>query len=59
MRGLDDLVRAGKVLYVGVSDTPAWKVAQANTLARAARLDAASRPADRVQPDRSATSSAT
>lgn len=33
MRGLDDLVRAGKVLYVGISDTPAWKVAQANTLA--------------------------
>lgn len=33
MRGLDDLVRAGKVVYVGVSDFPAWKVAQANTLA--------------------------
>ncbi len=33
MRALDDLVRAGKVLYVGVSDTPAWKVAQANTIA--------------------------
>lgn len=33
MRGLDDLVRAGKILYVGISDTPAWKVAQANTLA--------------------------
>ena len=33
MRGLDDLVAAGKVHYVGVSDTPAWIVAQANTLA--------------------------
>jgi aryl-alcohol dehydrogenase-like predicted oxidoreductase len=33
MRGLDDLVAAGKVLYVGISDTPAWVVAQANTLA--------------------------
>ncbi len=33
MRGLDDLVRQGKVLYVGISDTPAWKVAQANTMA--------------------------
>lgn len=33
MRALDDLVRAGKVLYLGISDTPAWKVAQANTLA--------------------------
>lgn len=34
MRGLDDLVRAGKILYVGVSDMPAWKVAQANTIAQ-------------------------
>ncbi len=33
MRGLDDLVRMGKVLYVGISDTPAWEVARANTLA--------------------------
>jgi aryl-alcohol dehydrogenase-like predicted oxidoreductase len=33
MRGLDDLVRSGKVLYVGVSDWPAWEVAEANTLA--------------------------
>lgn len=33
MRGLDDLVRQGKVLYVGVSDAPAWIVSQANTLA--------------------------
>jgi aryl-alcohol dehydrogenase-like predicted oxidoreductase len=34
MRGLDDLVRAGKVLYVGISDAPAWWIAQANTLAQ-------------------------
>jgi aryl-alcohol dehydrogenase-like predicted oxidoreductase len=33
MRALDDLVRTGKVLYVGVSNAPAWKIAQANTLA--------------------------
>ncbi len=33
MRGLDDIVRQGKVLYVGISDAPAWWVAQANTLA--------------------------
>ncbi len=33
MRGLDDLVRAGKVLYVGISDTPAWVVARGNTIA--------------------------
>lgn len=33
MRALDDLVRAGKVRYIGLSDTPAWKVAQAQTQA--------------------------
>lgn len=33
MRALDDMVRAGKVLYVGVSDTPAWIVSRANVLA--------------------------
>src|SRR5580704_10793656 len=33
MRGLDDLSRQGKVLYVGISDAPAWWIAQANTLA--------------------------
>jgi aryl-alcohol dehydrogenase-like predicted oxidoreductase len=33
MRGLDDLVRQGKVLYLGISDAPAWWIAQANTMA--------------------------
>ncbi len=33
LRGLDDLVRAGKILYIGVSDTPAWVVSRANTIA--------------------------
>ena len=33
MRGLDDLVRAGKILYAGISDAPAWIVSQANTMA--------------------------
>src|SRR6266478_5672185 len=33
MRGFDDLVRQGKILYAGVSDMPAWTVARANTLA--------------------------
>jgi len=33
MRAFDDLVRAGKVLYIGISDAPAWVVAQSNTLA--------------------------
>lgn len=33
MRALDDVVRAGKAFYVGISDAPAWVVAQANTMA--------------------------
>lgn len=33
MRALDDLVRAGKVLYVGVSDAPAWIISYANAIA--------------------------
>ena len=33
MRALDDLVRAGKIFYIGISDAPAWIVSQANTLA--------------------------
>jgi aryl-alcohol dehydrogenase-like predicted oxidoreductase len=33
MRALDDLVQARKVRYLGLSDTPAWKVAQAQTIA--------------------------
>jgi aryl-alcohol dehydrogenase-like predicted oxidoreductase len=34
LRAVDDLVRAGKVRYVGFSDTPAWKVAQAQLIAQ-------------------------
>jgi aryl-alcohol dehydrogenase-like predicted oxidoreductase len=33
MRALDDLVSQGKVLYLGISDAPAWVIARANTLA--------------------------
>lgn len=33
MRAFDDLVRSGKVLYAGISDTPAWQVARMQTLA--------------------------
>ncbi|MBG0829635.1 aldo/keto reductase [Planomonospora sp. ID67723] len=33
MRALDDAVRAGKILYAGISDAPAWLVSRANTLA--------------------------
>ncbi len=33
LRGFEHLVQSGKVLYIGVSDWPAWRVAEANTLA--------------------------
>jgi aryl-alcohol dehydrogenase-like predicted oxidoreductase len=33
LRGLDDLVRQGKVHYIGISDTPAWLVSRMNTMA--------------------------
>ncbi|MBD0395879.1 MAG: aldo/keto reductase, partial [Microcoleus sp. C1-bin4] len=33
MRAFDDLVRAGKVIYIGVSDAPAWVISRANMLA--------------------------
>ena len=33
LRALDDLVRQGKVLYIGISNFPAWWIARANTLA--------------------------
>jgi aryl-alcohol dehydrogenase-like predicted oxidoreductase len=33
LRAMDDLVRAGKVLYVGISDTPAWQVARMQAIA--------------------------
>jgi aryl-alcohol dehydrogenase-like predicted oxidoreductase len=33
MAALHDLVRAGKVRYIGISDTPAWKTTQAQMLA--------------------------
>lgn len=35
MRGLDDLVSAGKVHYTGISDAPAWWIARANAVAEA------------------------
>jgi aryl-alcohol dehydrogenase-like predicted oxidoreductase len=33
LRGLDDLVKQGKVSYIAISDTPAWQVARGNTMA--------------------------
>ncbi|RAL03717.1 aldo/keto reductase [Aspergillus ibericus CBS 121593] len=35
MHGLNNLITSGKVLYLGVSDTPAWVVVKANDYARA------------------------
>ena len=49
MRALDDAVQAGKILYVGISDAPAWIVARANTR-RVARLDRVRRASGAVQP---------
>lgn len=34
LRGLDDLVAAGKIRYIGFSDIPAWKTAEAQMIAR-------------------------
>jgi len=34
MAALDDLVRQGKLRYIGFSDTPAWKVTQAQMIAK-------------------------
>jgi aryl-alcohol dehydrogenase-like predicted oxidoreductase len=33
IRAMDDLVRAGKVLYVGISNTPAWQIARMQAIA--------------------------
>lgn len=34
MQSLNTLVQQGKVLYLGISDTPAWIVTKANAYAR-------------------------
>jgi aryl-alcohol dehydrogenase-like predicted oxidoreductase len=33
LRGIDDLIKQGKVNYAAISDTPAWVVSKGNTLA--------------------------
>ncbi|GIX30199.1 MAG: aldo/keto reductase [Porticoccaceae bacterium] len=33
LRGFDDLVRAGKILYAGISDTPVWQVSRMQAIA--------------------------
>ncbi|MCX5581725.1 aldo/keto reductase [Kaistia terrae] len=37
VRGLDDLARAGKILYAGLSNFPAWRLAHGATLAELTR----------------------
>lgn len=37
VRGLDDLARAGKILYAGLSNFPAWRLSRAVTLAELTR----------------------
>jgi aryl-alcohol dehydrogenase-like predicted oxidoreductase len=39
LRALDDLVRQGKILYIGCSNLPAWEVADAHWIARTQHLD--------------------
>ena len=59
MRALDDLVTAGKIRYVGFSNTPAWVTAQANTIAllRGWRRSSRYRSSTRCSPARSRASS--
>lgn len=33
LRGLNDLIQQGKIFYIAISDTPAWIVSRANTIA--------------------------
>lgn len=33
LRGFDDLVRAGKIAYIGLSDTPAWQASRMQAVA--------------------------
>src|SRR3546814_8428345 len=40
LRALDDLVRQGKVRYVGCSNLPAWQVVEAQWTARQAGMNA-------------------
>lgn len=40
LRGLQDLIRSGKVQHIGISDTPAWIVSAGNTLAELRGWDA-------------------
>ncbi|KQM81807.1 oxidoreductase [Sphingomonas sp. Leaf23] len=37
VRGLDDLARAGKILYAGLSNFPAWRLVRAATIAELTR----------------------
>ncbi len=50
LRALDDLVRAGKVRYIGNSNFPAWRVAEAEYVARAMNVEPFRLLPGRIQP---------
>ena len=50
LRALDDAVSAGKILYIGISDTPAWVVVPGQHACAMARLDRLRRAAGPLQP---------
>ena len=56
VRTFDDLVRAGKIRYAGLSDVPAWYAARAQTFAEANALAPMINRAAAVLPGRRATS---
>ncbi len=33
VRSLDDLIKAGKILHIGISDVPAWVISHADAIA--------------------------
>ncbi len=48
LRALDDMVRAGKILYIGISDTPAWIVSTNERNCRTERMDSVCWIADKI-----------
>ena len=50
LRAFDDLVRAGKIHYAGLSNFPAWRISRGGPVGGIARLGADRRHPNRVQP---------
>ena len=49
MRALDDMVRAGKILHIGISNAPAWYIAEANSFGARTQYDPVHRHAAPLQ----------